>query len=118
MNAITKYEDFTGTIAADGIDPAREDILKEVLDENSIDIDRFTPVGFDFHAGENNNCYFDILCKDSNNPNQLKRIRMNKRPLEAFFRLFKQFNIVAYSKYHEASVNMSIDTYATQEISE
>ena len=114
MKAKVQYNDFRGTIAADGKDPENSVILKKYLENKGVDTDRYTPVGFDFFAGEGRYCFFSVICKDRESPTILTKISCGESSTyEEFFSLFKRFNIVGFSKYHTDAEEMEVKPNTT-----
>lgn len=109
MIANVQYNDFRGTIAADGRDPENSVILQKYLESKGVDTCRYTAVGFDFFGGEGRYCFFSVICKDVENPAVLTKISCGERQTyEEFFSLFKRLNIVGYSKYHTDAEDMEV----------
>ncbi|MBD8348950.1 hypothetical protein [Dysgonomonas sp. HGC4] len=99
MEAKVQYNDFKGTVAADGIDPHSAGVLVQFLEEKGIDTERYNPVGFDFYTGEREYCSFSIICIDNQEQNLVKFGFEKKQTLQEFFNLFKRFNVIGISKY-------------------
>lgn len=103
MEAKVQYNDFKGTIAADGRDPENEGVLKSFLVSKGVDVDKYHPVGFDFFAAERGYCNFSIICFDTEKENLVDIGFEGKQKYEDFFNLFKRFNVVGISKYQQAN---------------
>ncbi|GHT46208.1 hypothetical protein AGMMS49965_23630 [Bacteroidia bacterium] len=99
MKAKVQYNDFVGTAAADIEETYKN--LNDVLSECGVDTTRYEGIGINFSGG------VSIICIDN------KQKTINDEPYivdidlgdeftqEDLFDLFKRFQVILWSKYHE-----------------
>jgi hypothetical protein len=98
MEANVQYNDFVGTAAADIEENFKN--LNDVLSECGVDTTRYEGIGAKFDGG------VSIICidkqKTTNGKPYIVSIDLDDEfTQEDFFDLFKRFQLILWSKYHE-----------------
>lgn len=94
MKAITQYNDYLGTAAADKSDHF---FLSDYLKGRGVDTERYNPIGVEFYSGDSGYFSYSFICEDteSDEPNKAVKIKFeSKDTYEDFFSLFKRFNVI------------------------
>ena len=93
MKAKTRYNDFTGTVAADISDYLEKGYLNALIPGSVREAERYTVVGFEFYA-HYDEMIFALLCRDmlAETDDSLVAIETSC-DLSSFFHLFKRFNL-------------------------
>lgn len=109
MKAKTRYNDFTGTAAAD---ISYNTNLNEFLQTYNIDTERFFPIGAQFQTGDSGSFYVSIICKEKreNSNGEIVKIEFfNEITHEMFFSLFKRFKVVVADSNHEVEIEKTYE---------
>ena len=104
MKAKTKYNDFTGTAAAD---ISYNTNLNKFLQIYNIDTERFDPIGAQFQTGDSGSFYVSIICKErreDSNEEVVKIEFFNEITHEMFFSLFESFKVVVANSNHDVEI--------------
>lgn len=104
MKAKTRYNDFTGTVAADISDYLEKGCLNALIPGGVREAERYTVVGFEFYA-HYDEMIFALLCCDmlAETDDSLVAIETSC-DLSSFFNLFKRFNLNLLPRGFEKSV--------------
>ena len=109
MKAKTRYNDFTGTAAAD---ISYNTNLNEFLQTYNIDTERFFPIGAQFQTGDSGSFYVSIICEEKREDSNGEVVNIeffNEITHEMFFSLFKRFKVVVANSNHEVEIEKTYE---------